>query len=164
MSNVFEYDIILSISDGGKRPQRVKMKVKSKNEAWEKANIIFPTDYIKDEIRSQKAGYDIYYNTADGINAWISDLGGRLEINLSNGETVNIWIENEPQFTEYQIEDAIKVIDDAIYEIDDKVNDKLAEITGIKEARNLLYEAYSKIEKILKEQHPESKLLSEAII
>lgn len=137
------------------------MKVNSKKQAWEKANELFPTDYLKDEERSNKAGYDIYYSTCDGVNAWISDLGNRLEVNLGTGETVNIWIEEEPQFYEFQIEEALRVIDDAIYEIDDNVNTKLAEVTGIKEARDKLYEAYKVIAKILKEQHPYSRLYEE---
>ena len=78
------------------------MKVGSRKEAWNKADVSFPTDYIKDEIRSERAGYDVYYSTAKGVNAWISDLGDRLEINLETGETVIIWIEEEPKFKEYQ--------------------------------------------------------------
>lgn len=134
------------------------MEVNSRKQAWIEADKLFPTDYIKDAEKSDAAGYDIYYSTCDGVNAWISDLEDRLEINLATGETVNIWIEEEPQFKEYQISDALEVIDDAIYEIDDKVNSKLAEITGIKEARNKLYNAYKEIAKILKSQHPESEL------
>lgn len=134
------------------------MKVNSKEQAWVEADKLFPTDYIKDEEKSNRAGYDIYYSTCDGVNAWISDLEDRLEVNLTTGETVNIWIEEEPQFKEYQIAEALRVIDEAIYDIDDKINSKLAEVTGIKEARNKLYDAYSEIAKILKKQHPESKL------
>lgn len=137
------------------------MKVNSKEQAWIEADKLFPTDYIKDEARSKNAGYDIYYSTCDGVNAWISDLEDRLEVNLETGETVNIWIEEEPQFKEYQIAEALRVINDAIYEIDDNVNSKLAEVTGIKEARNKLYDAYSEIAKILKSQHPNSKLYAE---
>lgn len=137
------------------------MKVNSKEQAWIEADKLFPTDYIKDEARSKNAGYDIYYSTCDGVNAWISDLEDRLEVNLATGETVNIWIEEEPQFKEYQIAEALRVIDDVIYEIDDNVNSKLAEVTGIKEARNKLYDAYSEIAKILKSQHPNSKLYAE---
>lgn len=137
------------------------MKVRSKEEAWNKADVIFPTDYIKDEVRSGRAGYDIYYSTTKSVNAWISDLGNRLEINLENGETINIWIEEEPKFKEYQIEDALLVINNAIYDIDDKVDRKLGDVTGIKEARDKLYGAYKIIAKILKEQHPDSKLYEE---
>lgn len=137
------------------------MKVNSKEQAWVEADKLFPTDYIKDEARSKNAGYDIYYSTCDGVNAWISDLEDRLEVNLATGESVNIWIEEEPQFKEYQIAEALRVIDEAIYEIDDNVNSKLAEVTGIKEARNKLYDAYSEIAKILKSQHPNSKLYAE---
>lgn len=134
------------------------MKANSREQAWREADKLIPTDYIKDEKKSDAAGYDIYYSTCEGVNAWISDLGNRLEINLATGETVNIWIEEEPQFKEYQISDALEVIDNAIYEIDDKVDSELADVTGIREARNKLYEAYREIAKILKSQHPDSEL------
>ena len=134
------------------------MKVKSKQEAWRKADIIFPTDYIKDDIRSTRAGYDIYYSTAAGVAAWISDLGDRLEVNLENGETVNIWIDEEQQFPEYQLGDALRVINNAIYEIDDNILPSLQEATGLDEARAKIYGAYAEIAKILKAQHPDSKL------
>lgn len=134
------------------------MKVKSRIEAWHKADEIFPTDYEKDDRRSANCGYDIYYSTAEGVHAWISDLESRLEINLENGETITIWIEPDPIFSEYQIEDALQVISEAIYQIDDKVNRTLQDATGIAEARNILYGAYAKIGKILIAQHPESKL------
>ena len=134
------------------------MKVKSKQEAWRKADIIFPTDYAKDDIRSSRAGHDIYYSTAAGVAAWISDLGDRLEVNLENGETVNIWIDEEPQFSEYQLEDALRVISNAIYEIDDNILPNLQKATGLDEARAKIYGAYAEIAKILKAQHPDSKL------
>lgn len=137
------------------------MKVRSSKEAWNKVDEIFPTDYIKDEVKSERAGYDIYCSTADGVNAWISDLGDRLEVNLETGDTINIWIEEEPKFKEYQIADALSVINTAIYYIDDKVDRKLADLTGIEDARNKLYEAYKTIAKILKDQHPDSKLYEE---
>lgn len=134
------------------------MKVTNVKEAWKTADEIFPTDYIKDEAKSIAAGYDIYTSTALGCNDYICDLGDRLEINYyETGETVNIWIE-EPQFEEYQIADALKVIDEAIYQIDDNILPKLQEATGIDEARKKLYGAYAEIAKILKSQHPESKL------
>ena len=136
------------------------MKVKSKQEAWRKADVIFPTDYMKDDIRSYRAGCDIYYSTAAGVNAWISDLGDRLEVNLENGEAVNIWIDEEPRFPEYQLEDALKVISDAIYAIDDNVLPNLQKVTGLDEARAKIYGAYSEIAKILKAQHPDSILYS----
>lgn len=73
------------------------MKVKSMNEAWNKANEIFPTDYAQDTKSSERAGYPVYRSTAEGhFYDYICDLGDRLEINLSNGETINIWVEDEP--------------------------------------------------------------------
>ena len=69
------------------------MKVTSIKDAWAEANKIFPTDYEHDAGRSERAGYPIYYSTAAGVNAWISDLGNRLEVNLPDGKSVNIWIQ-----------------------------------------------------------------------
>ena len=134
------------------------MKVKSKQEAWRKADVLFSTDYMKDDIRSNRAGYDIYYSTAAGVDAWISDLGDRLEVNMENGKTVNIWIDDEPQFAEYQLEDALSVISDAIYAIDDNVLPNLQKVTGLDEARAKIYGAYGEIAKILKAQYPNSRL------
>lgn len=71
------------------------MKATTIKEAWSLANEIFPTDYMKNDEKSDRAGYDIYESTLDGSGAWISDLGSRLEINLDGGRTVNIWIEPE---------------------------------------------------------------------
>ena len=72
------------------------MKVTSKQEAWNKVNEIFPTDYEQDLGSSDRAGYPIYRSTAEGhYYDYICDLGNRLEVNLdsSNLATANIWIE-----------------------------------------------------------------------
>ena len=73
--------------------------VNSVKAAWSKANEIIPCDYMHDSDRSRRAGYDIYFSTSDSIIAWISDLGNRLEVNLPNGESVNVWIEEEEEQT-----------------------------------------------------------------
>lgn len=75
------------------------MKVTSIKDAWAEANKIFPTDYEHDASRSERAGYPIYYSTAAGVNAWISDLGNRLEVNLPDGKSVDIWIEAHVEAT-----------------------------------------------------------------
>lgn len=69
--------------------------VASREEAWQKVNEIFPTDYEKDEVTSERVGYPIYRNMATdaGITDWVSDMGVRLELNLKNGtKSLNIWI------------------------------------------------------------------------
>ena len=134
------------------------MKVQSKDEAWYRVNEMFPTDYEEDSPASRIAGYPIYKSTVKGCAAWISDLGNRLEVNLPNGDSINIWIEEKPEYTEYDIAEALRIIDDAIYEIDDKIVQKLKDEAGISEAREKLYGAYAIIARILKEQHPDSKL------
>lgn len=67
--------------------------VYTKKEAWHYVNKIFNQEYYFDQEASKKAGYDIYRGKEDPTG-WISDLGDRLEVNLPNGETFNIWIEN----------------------------------------------------------------------
>lgn len=72
------------------------MTAKNINEAWTIANDIFNTDYMKDDAASLNAGYPVYWSTADGVNAWISDLGNRLEVN-QDGKSINIWIEEDSE-------------------------------------------------------------------
>ena len=132
------------------------MTVNSRAKAWDEADKLFPSDYIKDEAKSERAGYDIYTSTAEGVNAWICDLGDRLELNTAAG-TINIWIETT-DISEYQIADALAVIDDAIYEIDDKIGDSVAKATSIGEARRKLYSAFGELAAILLERYPESAL------
>lgn len=78
--------------------------VKTRAEAWDIANKLFPTDYEKDDFRSERAGYPIYISTADCNGSWISDLGNRLELSIlgKKGEikTINIWVEWEPEVRE----------------------------------------------------------------
>ena len=69
------------------------MTVTSIRDAWAEVQKIFPTYYEHDTSRSERAGYPIYYSTAADVNAWISDLGNRLEVNLPDGKSVNIWIQ-----------------------------------------------------------------------
>lgn len=61
---------------------------KSKGEAWSKAADLMPCDYIHDGIRSKRAGYNVFYSTCDTVDAWVSDLGNRLKVNLPNGDTL----------------------------------------------------------------------------
>ncbi|MCM1368244.1 MAG: hypothetical protein NC184_05510 [Roseburia sp.] len=82
------------------------MKVKSIQEAWAEANKIMPTDYMLDEKRTERAGYKIYYSTAEDVHAYICDLGDRLEVNTPDGKSTNIWIDN---ITEREMPDAKNV-------------------------------------------------------
>lgn len=68
------------------------MTVENRDKAFAEADRITNFDYEYDVVRSEKAGYPIYFTTKEGVNEWISDLGNRLEINLMDGKTVNIWI------------------------------------------------------------------------
>lgn len=76
------------------------MKVTSKQEAWNKVNEIFPTDYEQDMGSSDRAGYPVYRSTAEGhYYDYICDLGNRLEVNLPDGKSANIWIQAPAEAT-----------------------------------------------------------------
>ncbi len=75
------------------------MTVTSIRDAWAEVRKIFPTDYEYSTERSERAGYPIYYSKASGVNAWISDLGNRLEVNLPDGKSVDIWIQSPVEAT-----------------------------------------------------------------
>lgn len=88
------------------------MKVTSKQEAWNKVNEIFPTDYEQDLGSSDRAGYPIYRSTAEGhYYDYICDLGNRLEVNLDSSHlaTVNIWIE-EPAKAENNVQAGVEAM------------------------------------------------------
>lgn len=70
------------------------MQVKTVKDAWDLADRLFPTDYEFDAGRSANAGYKIYHTTNEELNAWISELGDRLELNYPDGHSENIWIES----------------------------------------------------------------------
>lgn len=71
------------------------MKAVSKKEAWKIVDAIFPTDYEEDGESSKTAGYPIYRSTDKNTDAWISDLGTCLEVNLPKGKTINVNIEED---------------------------------------------------------------------
>ena len=75
------------------------MTVTSIRDAWAEVQKIFPTRYEHDASRSERAGYPIYYSTASDVNAWISDLGNRLEVNLPDGKSVDMWIQSPVEAT-----------------------------------------------------------------
>lgn len=71
-----------------------RIEAKSKQEAWEIVNELFPTDYALDEQSSERAGYPTYRSSVEFYD-YICDLGNRLEINLSTNKTINVWIVEE---------------------------------------------------------------------
>lgn len=52
-------------------------------------------DASKDDQASSRAGYDVFRSESD-FYSYICDLGDRLEVNLSNGDTLNVWIDEKP--------------------------------------------------------------------
>ena len=67
----------------------------NEDQAWSMAEQFLSHDIDYDVCRSKNAGYPIYYSTFEGCMEWVSVLGDRLEINQADGNTVNIWIEED---------------------------------------------------------------------
>lgn len=67
----------------------------STRQAWEIAGEILGTDYTEDAASTARAGYPIHRSTAEGNRGYICDLGDRLEVNLQDGSSRNIWISRE---------------------------------------------------------------------
>lgn len=83
------------------------LNAKTREEAWKMAAEVFGCDWEKDEGASNGAGYPIYKGTSDA-QCWISDLNCRLELNMADGSTINIWIEEPVQkFTAREVKDII---------------------------------------------------------
>lgn len=65
--------------------------------AWQEANKLFPTDYEYEAWSTQRAGYPIYRSTVKDVNAWISDLNCRLEVNVEQKDhsitSTNVWVD-----------------------------------------------------------------------
>lgn len=71
------------------------MRAKTTAEAWKMANELFPTDYMKDDVLSKRAGYPQYYSTSpEHSDDHINDLNVRLEV-VIGGKCTNIWIEEK---------------------------------------------------------------------
>lgn len=73
--------------------------VNSISEAWQKVAEVFPSDYIRDDSSSARAGYNIYRSTVKsegGAYQWyycyICDLGCTLEVNLTDDKWNSITI------------------------------------------------------------------------
>ena len=80
----------------------------SREEAWKKAQEIFGCSYDLDAERSERAGYNIYTGCSD-VDCWISDLGSSLELNMSNGETILIGVEEpEKRYSASEIRQIVK--------------------------------------------------------
>ena len=91
----------------------------NKEQALRQAETILGTGFTYDSKKSENAGYPIYVSTMEGNNGWISDLGTRLEVNLHNGTSINVWIDDDVMC----LIDAQRKFDSLKKEREDLVND-----------------------------------------
>lgn len=88
------------------------IKVSTVQEAWKKAAEIIGGDYTKDATGSEGAGYPIYRSRTEYYD-YICDLNCRLEVNLHDGSTTNIWIQDvEDLDKKYTIDEFRKMVCD----------------------------------------------------
>lgn len=84
------------------------MKKYESKTAWSTAharaivNELFPGDYAKDDISSERAGYPIYRATSEDSRAYICDLNTGLEINYDDGGSQWIGINSDARKAEIQ--------------------------------------------------------------
>ena len=90
-----------------KKKQKEQTKHESKTawstaHAWAIVNELFPGDYSRDEISSERAGYPIYRATSEGSRAYICDLNSALEINYDDGSSQRITIDRDALEAEHR--------------------------------------------------------------
>lgn len=72
--------------------------VKDSADAFNVAARFMPGDWDEDTQSSARAGYPVYRCYGDGLYYnYICDLGNRLEVNLGDGSTVNVWIDDDAE-------------------------------------------------------------------
>lgn len=98
--------------------------VTTKAEAWDIAKLMLGKEmaYYLDMEASKRAGYNIFRND-ESYYSYICDLGYRLEVNMENGTTKNIWIGKQ----EEPIKEIIHECDYSSNNFLDKIADKVAE-------------------------------------
>ena len=75
----------------------MNVTVSTKERAWQLADKLFPTDYMKDEHDSLRAGYPVFNTTSEDdryTGFHISDLNTALELNMG-AETIRINIADQ---------------------------------------------------------------------
>lgn len=86
----------------------------STRHAWEIAGEILGADYSEDTASTARAGYPIHRSTAEGNRGYICDLGDRLEVNLQDGSSRNIWISREALADEAATAQTIQKLREAV--------------------------------------------------
>lgn len=117
------------------------MEVRTREEAWNEASRIIGTDYEEDKASSKRAGYPIWRSTAEGVNAWISDLNSRLEVNIQNEKTkeitsTNIYIVNKEA-------ELIEELKKQIEEMEQKIRSLTAENQNLSTSIEFVKEQYN---------------------
>ena len=91
-----------------------------------------------------------FYDFCDAFRIWIP-----LHESMNKGSA----LKEDYEIQEWMIDDALKVVNDALYELDDNVHFAVEELLGLDKARKQLDNAFHKAYKYLIKNNPESKLI-----
>ena len=91
-----------------------------------------------------------FYDFCDAFRIWIP-----LHESMNKGSA----LKEDYEIKEWMIDDALEVIDDAIYKIEDNIGTEVQELLGISNARKQLYGAFHKAYKFLSKNFPDSELI-----
>lgn len=71
------------------------LSVNDRHEAWKLVTLLTQDEFVYDYLRSDRAGYPIFYDTDLDSKVYLCDLGDRLELNYADGTSQNIWFKYE---------------------------------------------------------------------
>lgn len=94
----------------------MNITVSTKEKAWQLADKLFPTDYMKDEHDSPRAGYPVFNTTStdDKYTGFhISDLNTALELNMG-AETIRINIVDQEAEIKNNFDKLLQYVSDKI--------------------------------------------------
>ena len=131
----------------------MNVTVPNKESAMELAKQLLEVNELyEDEKLTKEAGHPVlnYWNSS----RLVDDFGDHLVV-FRDGETLNIFIDPLRDLRFDDIKDALDMLDDIIYGLDDKMSHILKENTHIGEARDLLYGAWAEIRDILVKKFPD---------
>lgn len=108
----------------------------------------------EDRGLSKDAGHPVLKGPMPDDTRSVDDLGDRFVV-YRDGESLSITVDPlRDLYSIGQIEDALDLLNDILYELDDKMPNVIAKNTHIGEARDLLYGAWTEIREILKNKFP----------
>jgi hypothetical protein len=109
-------------------------------------------ELYENEEKSSDAGHPVFLYGGESRRA--DDFGDRIVVSR-DGESLTIVIDPLRDLRYDQVTDALDLLNDILYDIDDKMPSVIEDNTHIGEARRLLYGAWAEIREILIKRFPD---------